>query len=79
MKIPIILTCQKNFPNKFIPTNSVKIHHLNINSAISDLLPGHIKFKTGIENGIQIAFVDWRLLLLNSFVAKHQPNFHIGI
>ena len=66
-----LLTSQQYFSNQFVSSNSVKIHDLYVDGTIPDLLPGHVKFKGGVEDGVQVAFVNRSLFLFHSFVAKH--------
>ena len=60
-------------------TKALLNRYLDVECAVSDLLPGNIELEGGVEDGIEVALVDRGLLLLHSLVPEHQPDLHVGI
>ena len=73
------LTSQAESADELVPSDGVKVHDLDVERAVADLLPGDVELEAGVEDGVQVALVDRRLLLLHPFIAEHQPYFDVGI
>ena len=74
-----VLTSEAEFPDELVPADGVEVHDLDVEGAVPDLLPGHVELEGGIEDGVEVALVDRRLLLLHALVAEHQPHLHVRI
>ena len=75
----LILTSESQPSDELVPADGVEVHDGDVQRAVTDLLPRNVKLEGCIENRVQVTLVDWCLLFLHAFVAKHQPNFDVGI
>ena len=62
----------KNFDSCFFVVSRILYYtYLNVDGAVPDLFPGHVKFEGGVEDGVQVALVDRCFLFLHSLLTKH--------
>ena len=79
VKVNKELTSESELADELVPADRVKVHDLDVEGAIADLLPGNVELERGVEDGVQVALVNRRLLLLHAFIAEHQPDLDVRI
>lgn len=74
-----VLAGQQYAPDQLVAADVVKVHDHHVQTALADLLPGHVERELLVEDRIEGALEDGRFPLLHPLLAELQPHLHVGV